>query len=113
MGDEQDTDPGYQIGLAEMIETLRSELEAAQIQGAARPVAFGIEKVDLELKVAVSRKLKTGGGIKFWVVSAEGGAEGGSETVHNFKLTLSPLDPVTKARLEVAGNTETAINRNK
>ena len=76
MGDGEEVEQGQKIGLAETIETLRSELETAQMQGAARAVAFGVEKVELELKVAVSRKLKTGGGIKFWVVSAEGGRRG-------------------------------------
>lgn len=94
------------IPLADMIESLRNELESAQRKGAGRAVAFGVEKVDLELKVVVSRKLKGGGGIKFWVVSAEGSGEHSSEVTHSIKMTLSPLDADTRARLQVANQTE-------
>jgi hypothetical protein len=113
MGDEKEVGQRQEIGLAEMIETLRGELETAQIRGAERPVAFGIGKVELELKVTVSSKLKAGGGIKFWVVSAEGGAEGGNESVHNFKLTLSPLDANTRKELQVASNKGKTVDRSK
>jgi hypothetical protein len=97
-----ETDTANEIPLAEMIETLRHELELAQIRGVARPVAFGVEKVELELKMAISRKAKGEGGIKFWVLSAGASVEGGRESVHTFKLTLSPLDAESKKRLEVA-----------
>jgi hypothetical protein len=113
VNDAREAAQRQEIALAEMIETLRRELEIAQVQGAARPVAFGVEKVELELKVVVSRKAKGEGGIKFWVVSAGGTAEGGSETVHNFKLTLSPLDAESKKRLEVGSNTRLRLDRNK
>jgi hypothetical protein len=109
----RETAQGQEIALAEMIETLRRELEIAQMQGAARPVAFGVEKVELELKVVLSRKAKAEGGIKFWVVTAGAGAEGLSETVHNFKLTLSPLDAATKKRLEVASETDRPVDQKK
>jgi hypothetical protein len=112
MGDEEQKQ-GPEIALAEMIETLRQELEAAQRKGIERPVAFGVEKVELELKVVLSRQGKVGGGIKFWVVSAEGSGGGARETAHNFKLTLLPLDPETKKRLEIAGKSETPIDKKK
>jgi hypothetical protein len=95
------------VPLADMIESLRYELESAQRKGMNRVVAFGVEKVELELKVVLSRKVKGGGGIKFWVISAEGSAEGGNEATHSFKLTLSPLDAETKGRLQVANEVET------
>ena len=112
MNDSQQTQ-GPEIALADMIETLRGELEAAQMKGMQRPVAFGVEKVELELKVVLSRKVKGGGGIKFWVVSAEGSAEGSGETAHNFKLTLLPLDPETKKRLEIASKTDAPVDKTK
>jgi hypothetical protein len=100
-----------EIELADMIETLRQELETAQMRGMQRTVAFGVEKVELELKVALSQKVKGGGGIKFWVVSAEGSAEGTRESTHNFKITLLPLDAETKKRLEIASKTMTPVER--
>lgn len=111
MNGATDPSPGMDIALAEMIEALRHELETAQIQGAGRTVAFGVEKVDLELKVTVSRKGKGEGGIKFWVVSAGGGIAAGRETAHTFKVTLSPLDAKSKSRLQVASNSDKAVTR--
>jgi hypothetical protein len=102
MANSAETNSTTEVPLAEMIETLRQELEQAQIRGVNRPVAFGVEKVELELKIAISRKAKGEGGIKFWVLSAGATAEGGRESVHTFKLTLSPLDAESKKRLEVA-----------
>lgn len=94
------------VPLADMIELLRYELESAQRKGMNRAVAFGVEKVELELKVVLSRKLKGDSGIKFWVVSAEGSAERSNEATHSFKLTLSPLDPETKNRLQIASEAQ-------
>lgn len=113
MANFAETDSATEIPLAEMIETLRQELELAQIRGVARPVAFGVEKVELELKMAISRKAKGEGGIKFWVLSAGASAEGGRESVHTFKLTLSPLDAETKKRLEVASELSVPVDLKK
>jgi Trypsin-co-occurring domain 2 len=109
--DEKERQLGQQIGLAEMIETLRGELESAQKHGAERPVAFCIDKVDLELKIQMSRNVGGNVGIKFWVITAGGTAGGGNETIHNFKLTLSPLDAKTKQQLKVKSEGE--VNQQK
>jgi hypothetical protein len=108
-----ETDSATEIPLAEMIETLRQELEVAQIRGVARPVAFGVEKVELELKMAITRKARGEGGIRFWVLSAGASAEGGRESVHTFKLTLSPLDAETKKRLEIASVSDAPVDLNR
>jgi hypothetical protein len=113
MGNFAETDAATEIPLAEMIERLRHELELAQIRGVGRPVAFGVEKVELELKMAISRKAKGEGGIKFWVLSAGASAEGGRESVHTFKLTLSPLDAESKKRLEVASVSASRLDLEK
>ena len=105
--------PEIEIALAEMIEALRRELETAQVQGSGRAVAFGVDKVDLELKVVVSRKAKGEGGIKFWVVSAGATAEGSREMAHTFKVTLSPLDARSKQRLQVASTSDTPVSRDE
>ncbi len=111
--DEAQQTHGSDITLAEMIETLRQELESAQRKGMDRAVAFGVEKVELELKVVVSRKVKGEGGIKFAVVSLGGSGEGARETTHNFKLTLLPLDPEAKKRLEIASETVSPVDTKK
>lgn len=113
MADAKESTAGQEIALSEMIETLRHELEISQMKGAGRPVAFGVDKVELEVKVVVSRKQKGEGGIKFWVLTAGVGAEGASESAHTFKLTLSPLDAETKKRLDVGSEVDAAVNQSK
>jgi hypothetical protein len=83
-----DDDP---IPLSEMIETLRGELQKSQERGAGQAIAFQIDKVELQLKVAVSRKIKGEGGIAFWVIKAGASAEGAHDVTHEFKLTLTPV----------------------
>ncbi len=93
------------IPLAEMIEMLRQELQRSQELGKDQSVAFEIDKVELELKVAVSRKDKGGVGLAFWVIKADASTEGTRDTIHNFKLTLTPVSSPSGARLKVAEHT--------
>jgi len=101
-----------QIPLSEMIETLRFELQKSIQQGAGKRVAFDIDKVELELKVAIARSAKGDGGVAFWVVKAGGAVEGSHETNHTFKLTLLPVDATTGQRLKVSAQGAAAPPRN-
>jgi hypothetical protein len=69
------------IALADMIETLRQELQ---------------------LKVAVGTKGKAEAGIAFWVVKAGAAVEGSLDTVHTFKLTLSPVTRSSGGRTRIS-----------
>ena len=91
------------IPLAEMIQTLRRELETARQQARGEEIAFQMEKVELELEVALSRKTKGEGGIQFWVVKAGGEIEKSGATTHTFKLTLTPIG-ADRERLKVAAD---------
>jgi hypothetical protein len=93
------------IGLAEMIESLRSELETSLESGKDKPIAFEVEKVEIELKVAISRSAKGGGGVAFWVVKADANVEAGREATHTFKLVLTPVATSSGTRLRVASRT--------
>ena len=108
MADNKPPAEGSDIGLAEMLENLRSELQASLESGSKKTVQFDIEKVELELKVAVSRKAKAEGGIAFWVAKAGANVEAGRDAAHTFKLTLTPMDPATGARLRVSSATRQA-----
>ena len=99
------------IGLAEMIESLRKELQTSLESGRNQAVKFDIDKVDLELKVALSRKAKGEGGIAFWVVKAGADVEAGRETSHTFKLSLIPTASATGARLQVGSSSRDAPAR--
>lgn len=93
------TDTG--VPLADMIETLRQELQSSLQRGAGQDVAFDIEKVELELKVVVTRKEKGQIELGFWVLTAGGGAERGRDASHTFKLTLLPIMSTSGRRLKV------------
>jgi hypothetical protein len=100
------------IGLAEMIENLRTELESSVKSGKGRAVAFDVDKVELELKVSISRKKGGEVGIAFWVVKAGGNLEGAQDNSHTFNLTLLPVSGVTGDRLKVASYTDVGPQRN-
>jgi Trypsin-co-occurring domain 2 len=89
-----------QVPLSEMIETLRSELQSS-LKSSKGPISFDLDKIELELKVTVARKLKGEAGIAFWVVKAGAGTERSNDSIHTFKLTLSPVDSVTGNRVRV------------
>jgi hypothetical protein len=112
MTDTPESGNVVEIPLSEMIETLRQELQAAQAQGSRQAVAFNIEKVELELKVAVSRKNKADGKIAFWVINAGGGTERSGESTHTFKLTLTPVSRATGRQLQVSNDTNESPDKN-
>jgi len=103
---------GSDIGLAEMIESLRQELQTSLEAGKNKTVVFDVDKVELELKIAVSRKAKAEGGVAFWVVKAGANVEAGRDATHTFKLTLSPMDAEKAARLRVGSSTTEKPSRN-
>jgi hypothetical protein len=79
-----------EIPLSEMIEALRRELQAAQDDGAGQSLKFNASKVEMELKIALSRKPKDSK-IIFGVINADGDLERKATMVHTFKITLTPL----------------------
>jgi hypothetical protein len=111
MAEVADAQDARGVPLAEMIESLRQELQSSRERGRGQAVSFQIEKVELELKVAVSRKVKGEGGVEFWVVKAGASAEGSREMSHTFKLTLSPIASDSGSRLKVNENTDVPAAR--
>ena len=104
-------DPSEQeIPLADLITTLRQELEEAQSRGAGQKIRFTVDRVELELKVAVTRKAKGEAGIKFWVVKAGGELESAGAVTHTFKLSFTPVLR-TGGTVDVAGDAQRARPR--
>jgi Trypsin-co-occurring domain 2 len=97
------------IPLAEMIQTLRRELETARERAKGEDIGFEMEKVELELVVALSRKTKGEGGVEFWVVKAGGEIEKSGATTHRFKLTLTPV--AHGKRLKVSAEDSEKLSR--
>ncbi len=90
MSDNNNEISNADIPLADMIAALRRELEVAQKNSAGKLIAFDVEKVELELKVAVTQRKKGQAGIEFYV-KVGGELEKSNETAHTFKLTLLPV----------------------
>ncbi|MEV5610988.1 trypco2 family protein [Streptomyces sp. NPDC052225] len=78
-----------QIGLADALKALRGELAEAALAADGDPVRLLVESVDLELQVAVTDTAEAGGGVKFWVVSADGKISGSTAVTHTVKLQLA------------------------
>lgn len=78
------------IALAEMIEELRKELQAAVKAGEGQEIRFGLGEVTLEAQVEVTREGGGTAGLKFWV--AEVGTSGTVTSARTHKIVLK-LEP--------------------
>ncbi|MDT4331335.1 trypco2 family protein [Methylomonas sp. MED-D] len=81
-----------QIPLADMLIDLRAELDKAQREGDGKKLRFRVESIDLELQVTVTKSAEAGGGVKFWVVNADGKAKRDKGTVQKLHLKLNPVE---------------------
>lgn len=77
----------HDVPLSQMISSLRQELRVAQqnAQEDDEGPFFGVEDVEVELSIKVTKQTK--GGIKVYVV---GEHSRGSEALHTFRLKLAP-----------------------
>ena len=79
------------IGLAEMIVQLRGELRKAQCEGEKQDLRFRVDEIEAEIQVTVTKDVKAGGGVKFWVFNAEAAGTLGHASVQKLRLKLKPL----------------------
>lgn len=82
-------EPG--IGLAEAVRSVRAELVAAMREGQDADLRFRTGPVELEFTVEAGRETSGGGGVRWWVVSAEGKVASESRTTHRIKVSLTPV----------------------
>lgn len=81
------------IALSEMIEQLRDELTTSMAMGHGHALRFIPTEVLVEAQVTVAREAKGKGGIKFWLVNAEGEVSSNSSQVQKITLKLQPTGP--------------------
>jgi Trypsin-co-occurring domain 2 len=81
-------DPG--IPVADAIELLRDELEAALEKGAGRSVQFGVSDVTLTVNVVAGKSKDATGKIRWWVIEAGGSGTWSREVTQTLVLTLHP-----------------------
>lgn len=82
---------GLSIPLAEMIHTLRQELQDSMEAAKDSPLQLKLESVELELKVQISQETEAQGGLKFWVLSAGAKEKVQEQNLHTFKLKMQPV----------------------
>ncbi|MFI6467999.1 trypco2 family protein [Streptomyces sp. NPDC050538] len=85
-------------GLAEALETLRAELDAAQSAGARRRLRFEIEEASLELLLELRSDVRPGMKLAFGVVTADVGGARGSTRTHKLTLKLKVRDEALGGR---------------
>lgn len=90
-----------EIGIAEAVERLRTELVAAA-EGDKSGVTFEVGPVELEFSVEMRKEGKGKAGVKVWVVSADTEAGMSKASVHRVKLVLTPKDARTGDPYEVS-----------
>ncbi|CAL9327221.1 trypco2 family protein [Streptomyces sp. SudanB182_2057] len=78
-----------EIGLADALRALRAELAEATLEAAGDTVRLHVEQVDLNLEVSVQRATEGGGGVRFWVLSADAKAARETTITHTVSLRLT------------------------
>jgi Trypsin-co-occurring domain 2 len=79
------------IPLAEVIQSLRSELMDAMRVGSVEELKFGVGPVDMEFQLDVTKEVEAGTGVKFWVINADAKGSYTSASTQRVKLTLTPV----------------------
>ncbi|MEU9121087.1 trypco2 family protein [Streptomyces sp. NPDC048506] len=77
------------IELADLLTSLRSEINRARIDAAGEDVRFRVNSIDLEVQVEVEKSGEAGAGVKFWVLSIGGKGSAKSTQTHVVKLSLT------------------------
>ncbi|CAG7628780.1 conserved hypothetical protein [Actinacidiphila bryophytorum] len=78
------------VGLAEVIQQIRGELEQARAAAEDEQIGFTVDKVSLEFTVQVHRAGTAGGGLRIGVVTAEAGGSVDRGTTHRVQVDLEP-----------------------
>jgi hypothetical protein len=79
----------YGLGLAETLRALRQEISEAMAEGQGQSVRMGVESIDLQMQIAVTREATAGGRARFWVLEAGGKLTDGSVATHTVALHLT------------------------
>jgi len=91
------------ISLADLLGTLRKELDDAGKQGAGSDTRFRFGEVELELQVVTTKGGEAGGGVKFWVYNANAKLHAAQATTQRLTLKFTPEDASTGEPRKVSG----------
>ena len=82
-----------EMPLADLIEAVRHELQAAADRAATEPLSFEVEDVELQVDVVASGSREAEGGIKLWVVNLGGKGTTSYSNTQTVTLRLSASGP--------------------
>lgn len=95
------------VKLSDAIGMVREQLVAAQVAGrqvvSGQVVTFAVGKVPIEFSGEVKKVTSGGGGLKFWVLTAEAKAERSSGAMHKVSVELVPQTPEGKSFIVADG----------
>ncbi|MCG8418917.1 MAG: hypothetical protein MJE77_13350 [Proteobacteria bacterium] len=78
------------LPLSETIQTLREELQRSMDHSSESSLRFRVERVEVEISVAVTRGNEGRAGVKLWVLNAEGKEKLDQQVVQKLKIQLKP-----------------------
>lgn len=87
------------VGLFEAVSAVRDELDRIRREGAEKDIRFGVDAVEIEFEVAVTRKGGADGKVKVWVIEAGANASTEKAAKHRVSVTLAPS--TKDGRLEI------------
>jgi NTP-dependent ternary system trypsin peptidase co-occuring protein len=89
------------VELSDAIGMVREQLVAAQVAGrqvaAGQVLTFAVGKVSIEFSGEVKKVAGGGGGLKFWVLTAEAKTERSRSGLHKVTIELIPQTPDGRA----------------
>lgn len=85
--------PAGTVSLSQGIEALRNELTRLWLDGDDQGIRFRPDEVELTLEVVATSSAKGEVGVRWWLLTAGGGAESSSEIRQTIKLRLTPTLP--------------------
>jgi len=94
------------IPLADILATLRTELDIAGRQGGQSDTKFRFNEVELELQVVTEKGAKGGGGVKFWVYNASGEVNANQANTQRLTLKFTPVSAQSGDNLLVSDDDE-------
>ena len=79
------------LSLSDAIESIRSELAAAQRKGEQADLKFEVGEIELELEIAAELGATAGAEAKWWVVTAKTEAQYKESKKQKIKIKLKPV----------------------
>jgi hypothetical protein len=77
--------------LSQVLIQLRKDLLEAQKEGEGKDLRFIVQDAEVELQVVATTEAEVGGGVRVWVLSAEGGGKAGETVTQTLRLKLRPV----------------------